>query len=125
MSGDRMAITKSEITDNTLQAHGQRYVVEKHFDHLGREHLVSYATEADKDLKLILLARVKFLDEMLVAQEITEKVTQVENGYPIGGLEFATSEEVKIACLSRKKEYEKEIADNTEIVANLAKEETA
>ena len=118
-----MAIIKSEIADNSLQAHGQRYVREEHTDHLGKVHIVSYAAPGGANLTKIMNGRVPHVNLTLEQMEIREAIQRVENGECGFELEFTTWEAVKLAAIERETEYTKEIADLTNKKTELGKVE--
>lgn len=114
-----MPIISSEITENSLQAHGQRYVREKHTDHIGREYLHSYATKENADIEQAMNDRIPSVNNMLIEKEITEVVKIIEDGEVLPKLEFATLTQVKSAFLTEKANYEKEITTLTIKKTNL------
>ena len=75
-----MTIVSSEIVEDVKQAHDQRYVREKHIDHLGGEHFHSYAVLVGADVYVIMLDRVSQIETMLINNEITNLIGMVESG---------------------------------------------
>lgn len=114
-----MAIVLSEIIEDSLQAHGQRYVREKHTDHLNKEHFYFYAASNKADVNTLMLNRVSSMNKILVDNEIIKSIKLIELGEILPNLEFATSTEVKAAFLDQKIVYEKEILDLTTKKTNL------
>lgn len=108
-----MTITSSKIVEDSLQAHDQRYIREVHTDHLGREHIYSYAGAGNVDADAIMAGRVVSINDSLVEQEIQEVVTKIENGEQMPELEFATIEQVKLAFTEKKVEHESDIVELT------------
>jgi len=117
-----MAIVKSEITNNTLQAHGQSYVIEKHTDHLGREHLYSYAA-VDPNVNKIMANRVTHVNSVLEQMEIHEAIHRIENGEKDFDLEFTNWADVKLAAIEKESKHTIEIADLTAKKTELGKVE--
>ena len=75
-----MTITSSEILEDRQQAHNQRYVWEKHIDHLADEHFFFYAASLSADVNAIMLARVPQVEESLIDGEIGGLTGRVESG---------------------------------------------
>ena len=75
-----MTIVSSEILEDRQQAHDQRYVWEKHTDHLAKDHFVFYAAELGADVNANMLARVPQINHSLIEGEIGELTGRVESG---------------------------------------------
>ena len=75
-----MTIISSEILEDRQQAHPQRYVWEKHTDHLAGEHFVFCAAELGADVNANMLARVPQINQSLIDGEIGELTGRVESG---------------------------------------------
>ncbi len=74
-----MSIISSQIVENALQAHGERYVREIHTDHLGKEHHFTYAAQGNADVNVIMVNRVPSIEQMLIDSEIENWIDKVEN----------------------------------------------
>ena len=75
-----MTITSSEIIEDKKQAHDQRYVWEKHTDHLSKDHFVFYAAELGADINANMIARVPQISQSLIDGEIGELTDKIESG---------------------------------------------
>ena len=75
-----MTIISSEILEDRQQAHPQRYVWEKHTDHLAKEHFVFYAAELGADVNANMTARVPQINQSLIDGEIGELTSKIESG---------------------------------------------
>ena len=75
-----MSIVSSEILEDRQQAHDQRYVWEKHIDHLAKEHFHFYAAQLGADVNAIMANRVPQINESIIDGEISELTGKVESG---------------------------------------------
>jgi len=75
-----MTIISSEVIEDVKQAHNQRYVREKHIDHLGGEHFYFYAASMGADVNVIMLNRVSQVEATLISNEIANLIGMVESG---------------------------------------------
>lgn len=55
-------IVSSEIVSDSPQADGRRWVTERHVDHVGAVHVVTYMAEAATNVQTIMAARVPALE---------------------------------------------------------------
>ena len=115
------SVASSEIIEDIKQAHDQRYIWEKHTDHLGGEHFFFYAGALEVDAEKVMNNRIPIVEQMLIDNEITETVSKVENGESYK-LDFATDEQLKIALIERETEQEVEITELTEKKNNVSDE---
>ena len=106
-----MGIISSEIIEDSLQAHGQRYIRERHVDHLGREYLFSYTAAKDVDAKQIMTDRIPGIQIYLAEYELGGVLKKIESSIAWYPLEFATNEQLLDLINTKIGEYEKEIAD--------------
>ena len=114
-----MAIILSEVIEDIKQAHDQRYIWEKHTDHLGGKHFFFYAGGLKVDAEKIMDSRVPSIELMLVEQEVAKTIVKIENGENYK-LTFATDEQLKIALTERESEQEIEIVELTEKKDNVS-----
>ena len=75
-----MTIVSSEILEDIKQAHDQRYVREKHTDHLGEEYIFFYAIGVGIDINAIMASRVPIVETALIDNEIEELIERVRIG---------------------------------------------
>ena len=75
-----MTIISSEILEDRQQAHPQRYVWEKHTDHLAKDHFIFYAAELGADVNANMTARVPQINQNLIDGEIGELTGRIESG---------------------------------------------
>ena len=72
-----MSIVSSETVSTSVQRDGRRYVVERHVDHLGVEHLRSWLAEAADNLAAALAAYAAILLDILRDREIGANIASV------------------------------------------------
>ena len=75
-----MTIVDSQILEDIKQAHDQRYVWEKHTDHLDGEYFYFYAVGLGVDVNALMTSRVPAVEQAIVDDEIEELRGLVENG---------------------------------------------
>lgn len=73
-----MAIVSSIILETSIQTDGRRWIREKHTDHLGFLHFAQYLTNADSDINAIMLARIPFINSMLIENEEQKLISKFE-----------------------------------------------
>lgn len=78
-----MGIVSSEIIEDSLQAHGRRYLLEKHIDHLGRIHLYHGEIDVGGDAVAQMNNRIVHIDDMMVQKEIEKYIEMAESGIEI------------------------------------------
>jgi hypothetical protein len=72
-----MSIVSSETVSTSVQRDGRRYVVERHVDHLGVEHLRTWLAGAADNLAAALAAYAAILVEILRQREITANIADI------------------------------------------------
>lgn len=70
----------SIIIEDNLQVDGRRHITEQHTDEHGRKHLVNYPAEASTDVQTVMLARVPYLEQDLVNNDIETSLHRLEDG---------------------------------------------
>jgi hypothetical protein len=75
-----MSIVTSEIVEDQKQAHDQRYVREKHTDHLSVAHYFSYSAQVGVNVSAVMTARVPFIELSLVEAEEQVLISSIESG---------------------------------------------
>lgn len=75
-----MPITSSIIVEDSAQNDGRRSIREKHIDHLGVNHFVTYLAESGTDEEANLANRVAQIEENLKQSEINSNVSKALNG---------------------------------------------
>lgn len=71
-----MPITSSVIIEDAIQIDGRRRITERHADHLGGVHNVSYIAEAGADAALMLPTRALLIEDQLAAAEIAANIEE-------------------------------------------------
>ena len=74
-----MAIVLSEIVDDAPQIDGRRHVRERHTDHVGGLHYVTYLAEAETDAAAVMAGRVAQIEEQLRQAEINANMAKCLN----------------------------------------------
>ena len=72
-----MSIVSSETVSTSVQRDGRRYVVERHVDHLGVEHLRTWLAGAADNLAAALSAYAAILLDILRDREIGANIASV------------------------------------------------
>ena len=71
-----MPITSSTIVSDATQVDGRRRVLERHTDHVGGIHDVSYLASAGDDVSLMLPIRAALIEDQLAAAEIAANLEE-------------------------------------------------
>ena len=116
-----MTIVSSEIIEDRQQAHDQRYVWERHVDHLNRDYFFFYAAPLKADVEKIMIDRIPSIELVAKEKEISEVIGRIERGEPFE-LEYVTKEELKPVLEARMAEKEVEIINMTEQMNNISDE---
>jgi hypothetical protein len=72
-----MSIVSSETVSTSVQRDGRRYVVERHVDHLGVEHLRTWLAGAADNLAAALSAYAAILLDILRDREIGSNIADI------------------------------------------------
>lgn len=75
-----MPITASIIVEDRAQADGRRWVRERHTDHVGGQHFVSYLAEPESNATATMTARVASIEAQLKQAEINANLAKALNG---------------------------------------------
>ena len=73
-----MAIISSQVIEDQAQKDGRRSIRERHIDHLGTYHFVQYLADVGMDINAIMLARIPFINTMLVDNEEQKLISKFE-----------------------------------------------
>ena len=105
-----MPIVSSQITEDSRQADGRRWITEKHTDSVGKAYQVKYLAESDTDVNVVMSARVSAMDQMLIDTEIAVYLDRIENGLDVIGETYI--ETVQADRALRFLEWAKELIRN-------------
>lgn len=83
-----MPITSSQITEDSQQADGRRWITELHTDSINREWPINYLAAASTDAVAVMNARVSSVNDRLIDSEIAEYLRKIENGENVIGLTY-------------------------------------
>src|SRR3990167_5429163 len=72
-------ITSSTIIEDSIQADGRRFIRERHTDHLGVFHEISYLAESTANAETAMTARVTQIVEQLKQAEINANMSKSLN----------------------------------------------
>ena len=72
-------ITSSTIIEDSIQADGRRFIRERHTDHLGVFHEISYLAESTANAETAMTARVTQIVEQLKQAEINANMSKALN----------------------------------------------
>lgn len=75
-----MSITTSTIIEDLAQVDGRRHVRERHVDHLGGQHFVSYIADSGDNATTAMNTRVSNIEAELKQSEINANLAKALNG---------------------------------------------
>lgn len=67
-----MSIVSSELTEETAQTDGRKWIEERHTDHVATVHVIRYLAASGLDINAVMAARVGTLETALAQTEISE-----------------------------------------------------
>ena len=83
-----MPITSSQISEDSQQADGRRWVTEEHTSGTGKTYRVVYLAESESDIAVVMVARVSGIDQSLIDTEILKYLNRIEQGLNVIGLTY-------------------------------------
>ncbi len=108
-----MAITSTEILEDSPQADGVRHIGVKFISHTGKEVIRRFWADKNFNINTGITAAIPDIEIYMAEQEVEEACAKIEKGEPIPKLEFATTEQLKMFVTEKKLVQEAEIADLT------------
>lgn len=115
-------IIHSEITEDTIQADGQRHITEVHQAYTGEKINVHYTARPNVNAAQRMSTRRPQLNKDLTSRELREIVSNVESKYNNKVPLFATTAQVKDELNGYKAQYLSEIDILTAKIALLTEE---
>lgn len=83
-----MPIVSSQITEDSQQADGRRWITEEHTAGTGKMYRVTYLAESGTDINSVMSARVSGINQSLIDTEISKYLDKIENGENVIDLEY-------------------------------------
>lgn len=75
-----MGIINSQIIEDSIQTDGRRWITERHTDHLGQFHTITYMADPEFDATAAMNNRVTSIENKLAESEAESSIARTEIG---------------------------------------------